>query len=304
LKHKNDVLEAFKEFKNLTETQTGIRIKCLQSDNGKEYCNSKFDEFLKQAGIKRRLTVSYCPEQNGITERKNRTLVEMARCLLVQSGLAPTFWAEAINTANHLRNRCLIRSLGVHTPYEKWTGRVPYVGYFRSFGTRVLALNKKPTKGKFESRSTEGYFNGYSETSKAYRVWIPSTRCVETTRDVKFLQDFSAPETYEDLISNDTINGHSKIVESKGDETPKIADNKGSDHSDDHQDITLDFSIREENREDPGYEGNIDNKVKTSTNSVQKIRETTHQEGDQDVQEYCEPAREGDPENSSASSRG
>lgn len=90
LKRKSDVLQAFKEFKALVENQTGRWIKCLQSDNGTEYRNESFDQFLKEHGIKRRLTVPYTPKQNGVAERKNRTPLDMARCLLIQSSL-PTY---------------------------------------------------------------------------------------------------------------------------------------------------------------------------------------------------------------------
>lgn len=103
LKNKSEVLQAFKDYKVLVENQTGKRIKYLQSDNGREYLNDSFDAYLKANGIGRRLTVSHTPEQNGVAERKNRTLLEMARCLLLQSSLPTSLWAEAINTANYVR---------------------------------------------------------------------------------------------------------------------------------------------------------------------------------------------------------
>ena len=73
----------------------------MQSDNGKEYRNNEFNKFLKDSGIGRRLTVTHTPERNGVAERKNRTLIDMARGLLIQSGLPPSFWGEAINTDNY-----------------------------------------------------------------------------------------------------------------------------------------------------------------------------------------------------------
>ena len=104
LKKKSDVLEEFKKFKNLDETQKGRKIKCLQSDNGKEYCNREFDAYLEKCGIVRRLTIPHTPEQNGVAERKNRTLLEATRCMLIQAGQPGSFWAEAISTANHIQN--------------------------------------------------------------------------------------------------------------------------------------------------------------------------------------------------------
>lgn len=186
IRGKNEVLCAFRQFKALVENQVGRKIKCLQSDNGKEYINQEFDDFLKENGVQRRLTVTHTPEQNGVAERKNRTLVEMARCLLIQSGLSPAFWGEAINTANYIRNRCPT-SLGGKTPFEIWTGKAPDVGYFREFGCQVYSLIREPNKGKFQSRSKKGVFVGYAENSKAFRIWIPDEHRIDISRDVEFL---------------------------------------------------------------------------------------------------------------------
>lgn len=82
LKKKSAVLEAFNNYKNLVEKQTGYRVKGIQSDNGREYINDAFDGLLKTHGIETRYTVPYTPQQNEIAERMNRTLVEMARCML------------------------------------------------------------------------------------------------------------------------------------------------------------------------------------------------------------------------------
>jgi len=98
--HNSQALEEFKAYKIFVEKQHGMKIKALQSDNGREYVNQEFDEYLISEGIKRRLTTTHTPEQNGIAERKNRTLVEMSRCLLLQFDLPPSFWAEAVSTAN------------------------------------------------------------------------------------------------------------------------------------------------------------------------------------------------------------
>jgi len=117
LKSKDEAPSKFLEFKRLVENQTGFRIKVFHTDNGREFCNS-MDRALKESGIQRRLTIPYTPEQNGIAERKNRTLIETARCLLGQSGLPTSFWAKAVNTANYIRNRYITKALNGHTPYE------------------------------------------------------------------------------------------------------------------------------------------------------------------------------------------
>lgn len=160
-------MEAFKEFKALVENKKNLKIKNLQTDNGTEYLSNELSPFLKDNGIERRLTVPNNPEHNGIAERKNRTLVEIARCLLIQSGLPSSFWADALSTANYIRNRCPTKSLNGRTPHEIWTGRTPNVNYLREFGCSVYVLNRKPGIRKFEVRATKGIFLGYAEQSKA-----------------------------------------------------------------------------------------------------------------------------------------
>ncbi|XP_076686075.1 uncharacterized protein LOC143378147 [Andrena cerasifolii] len=126
LKNRSDVLDAFKEYKARVENSTGHRIKKLRTDNGTEYLSHAFSEFLKKEGITRELTVEYTPQQNGVSERLNRTLVEMARCLLMQAELPITLWAEAIGTAAYIRNRCPTTANQETTPHEVWTGEKPY----------------------------------------------------------------------------------------------------------------------------------------------------------------------------------
>ena len=207
LKSKLEVSEVLKNFAVMIENQVGKRIKCIQSDNGTEFVNATIDDFLKERGIIRRLSVPYNPQQNGVVERRNRTLVEMARCLLLQSGLPTTFWAEAVNTANHVRNRCPTSFLNGMTPLEAFSGYVPYVSYFRKFGSNVLMRSNEQNLGKFETRSIPGIFIGYSDTSKGYRVWIPDKGKVFTSRDVRFLQRTPAPvKVFEDFYPEDLDN--------------------------------------------------------------------------------------------------
>ncbi|BES98060.1 Hydra magnipapillata [Nesidiocoris tenuis] len=190
LKKKSEALEAFKIFKNKVEKKTGKTIKCLQSDNGLEYKNKLFNEFLEAEGISRRLTVVETPQQNGISERKNRTLVETARCMMISANMAPAFWAEAVNTANYIRNRCKSRSIDGKIPYELWTGQRTNVGYFKTFGCIGYALEKRKNRGKFDSKTNRCVFLGYSEETKGFKVWYPDQRKVGFTRDVKFLNKF------------------------------------------------------------------------------------------------------------------
>lgn len=198
LRKKSDALSAFKEFKTFAEKQIGEKIKALQSDNGREFCNLDFDNFLKNHGIKRGLSTPYTPQQNGVAERKNRTLVEMARCLLIQGNLHRSFWGEAVYTANYLRNRSTSKSLDGRTPCERWTGKVPNLKHIRIIGTVVYILDKAPGRGKFDDKAKRGILVGYSEQMKGYRMYVPCINKVITSRDVRFLNEIEQGESHSD----------------------------------------------------------------------------------------------------------
>ena len=131
--------------------------------------------------------------------------MESARCLLIQSGLPPSSWAEVASTANYIRNRSPTSSLGGRTPHEVWNGKIPDVSHFRKFGSKVVILDSKPGKGKLESRNKKAIFLGDAEESKGYKVWIPEEGKVEISRDVCFGNTPEIPTKmhYEDFIPKD-----------------------------------------------------------------------------------------------------
>ncbi|KAI5337601.1 hypothetical protein L3X38_016872 [Prunus dulcis] len=117
----------------MTELQSGYKIKGLRSDRGGEFLSSEFNKFCDEFGIQRQLTIAYSPQQNGVAERKNRTVVEMAKSMLHEKGISYDFWAEAVNTAVYLLNRCLTKSLKKITPFEAYTGRKPGIAHLKDF---------------------------------------------------------------------------------------------------------------------------------------------------------------------------
>jgi transposase InsO family protein len=119
LKEKNQALQRFKEFRGMVENQTESKIKTLRTDNGGEFCSQQMESYLKAAGITHQKTNPYTPEQNGLCERFNRTIVERAKCLLFEAELDKSFWAEAVNTAVYLKNRSPASGLGQMTPFER-----------------------------------------------------------------------------------------------------------------------------------------------------------------------------------------
>ncbi|GJU30388.1 ribonuclease H-like domain-containing protein [Tanacetum coccineum] len=140
-------------------------------------------------GIKREFSVARTPQQNGVAERKNRTLIEAARTMLADSKLLTTFWAEAVNTAYYVQNRVLVIKPHNKTPYELFLGRKPALSFMRPFGCPITILNTLDHLGKFDGKADEGFFVGYSTNSKAYRVFNNRTRIVKENLHVKFSEE-------------------------------------------------------------------------------------------------------------------
>ncbi|KAK1424178.1 hypothetical protein QVD17_19498 [Tagetes erecta] len=165
------------------------RVKILRSDNGTEFKNANVDLFCAEKGIARQFSAPRTPQQNGVAERKNRTLIEAARSMLADAKIPITFWDEAIATACFVQNRTLLVQDKQKTSYELLFGRKPNISYLKAFGCPVTILNLNDHLGKFESKSDDGFFLGYSSVSKAYRDFNSKTNTVIETINVKFLEN-------------------------------------------------------------------------------------------------------------------
>ncbi|MCP4491938.1 MAG: DDE-type integrase/transposase/recombinase [Gammaproteobacteria bacterium] len=186
IQRKSEVFEKFKEYKNLMEKQTGQVIKALRSDNGGEYTSQAFKEFLKNEGIQHQLTIPKTPEQNGVAERMNRTVVEMVRAMLAHSKLPKKFWAEALNTAVYLKNRSPATAVTKMTPFQAFYGHKPSVRHLRIFGCNAYAHIPKDERKKLDPKSRKCRFLGYSTSSKGYRLYDFERKRVIENRDVIF----------------------------------------------------------------------------------------------------------------------
>nr|GEV60087.1 hypothetical protein [Tanacetum cinerariifolium] len=171
------------------ENQLSLKVKVIRSDNGTEFKNHDLNQFCEMKGIKREFSVPRTPQQNGIAERKNRTLIEAARTMLADSLLPIPFWAEAVNTACYVQNRVLVTKPHNKTHYELLHGRTSSIGFIRPFGCPVTILNTIDSLGKFKGKVDEGFLVGYSVNSKACRVFNSRTRIVQETLHVNFLEN-------------------------------------------------------------------------------------------------------------------
>jgi len=186
LKRKEEVFEKFVQWKNLVEKQSGKSVKILRTDNGGEYKSKTFANFLSAEGIRHEYTVPKTPEQNGVSERMNRTLVEAVRSMLSHSELPDKFWAEALSTAVYLRNRSLTRALCNITPYEAYTGVKPNVSNLRIFGCIAYAHVPKDERKKLDPKSRKCFMLGYGTETKGYRLFDINRNRVIFSRDVLF----------------------------------------------------------------------------------------------------------------------
>ncbi|KAE8703256.1 DEAD-box ATP-dependent RNA helicase 57 [Hibiscus syriacus] len=184
MKTKNEVLGFFLKWKKMVETQTGRKIKRLRTDNGGEYKNDPFLKVYEEECIVKHFTVRSTPQQNGVAERMNRTLVEKVRCMLSNVGLGKEFWAEALVYACHLINRLPLTVIGGKTPLEKWFG-VPATDYdsIHVFGSTAYYHVKE---SKLDTRAKKTIFMGITSGVKGYRLWSPETKKIIFSRDVTF----------------------------------------------------------------------------------------------------------------------
>ncbi|KAK2382406.1 putative mitochondrial protein [Trifolium repens] len=186
LRVKDDAYDVFTIFCTQVQSEKSLKILKIRSDHGGEFENEPIATFCEDHGIVHEFSAPRTPQQNGVVERKNRSLQEMARTMMHETKLAKHFWAEAVNTACYIQNRIYIRPILNKTTYELFKGRKPNISYFHQFGCTCYILNNKAYKRKFDAKACKGIFIGYSERSKAYRVYNSETNTVEESIHVRF----------------------------------------------------------------------------------------------------------------------
>eukprot|EP00794_Sanderia_malayensis_P011639 gene11639-biopygen9313 len=189
LKKKSEVLDKFKEFVALMENLTEKKVKALRTDNEGEYISAAFQQFCSNHGIRREFTIPMNPQQNGVSERMNRTLMESTRCMLHHAELPKMFWAEALNTAVYLWNRSPTVALDGVTPYERFFGKKPDVGNLKTFGCKAFVHIPSEKRSKLDAKSITCVFIGYGTTSKAFKFYDPVKKRTFISKDAKFLEN-------------------------------------------------------------------------------------------------------------------
>jgi hypothetical protein len=190
MKHKSEMSSHFVAFKTMVEKQKGLPIKIFHSDNGTEFVNTNFSNYLKKHGIVHQLTVPYCSQSNGVAERGFRTLFDKARAMLHEAGLCNRYWGEAVMTAIYLKNRSPTGALSGGIPERLWTGLPIDVSHLRVFGCLAYALIPSQKRRKLDPKAKPYIFIGYGANCKGYRLIDPSNpSTVIHSRTVTFLED-------------------------------------------------------------------------------------------------------------------
>lgn len=188
MRSKDQVADKFREYEAIASTKFKKGITRFRCDNGGEYRARAFTDFCKQKGIVIEWTVPYTPEQNGTSERMNRTLIEKTRSMLEDSGADKRLWGQAIQTAAFLANRSPASAIDTKkTPFEIWNGYKPNVKRIRVFGVDAYVHIPKEYRKKLDVKSWRGTFVGY--TVNGYRIWNPLRKEIVTARDVIFVEE-------------------------------------------------------------------------------------------------------------------
>jgi hypothetical protein len=223
LQDKSETQSTLKRFLRRAQNEFELKVKKIRSDNGSEFKNLQVEEFLEEEGIKHEFSAPYTPQQNGVVERKNRTLIDMARTMLGEYKTLKRFWSEAVNTTCHAINRLYLHRLLKKTSYELQTGNKPNVSYFRVFGSKCYILVKKGKHLKFDPKAVEGFLLGYDSNTKAYRVLNKSSGLVEISSDVVFDETNGSPREQVDLndVDEDEVPTAALRTMARGDVRPQ-----------------------------------------------------------------------------------
>jgi len=186
IKTKDETSSKIRQYLIFIQHQYGHKPKRVRIDQGREYLNNEFKNWCAEQGIQIEPTAPYSPSQNGVAERYNRTLAELARAMLIARNIPTYLWDHAINHAHYVRNRAYTRALPEKTPQEGWTGNRPNVSHFQEFGTAVWILREGQKLSKLEPKSQKHIFIGFVDGSKAIKYYDTNTKQIKTSRNFHF----------------------------------------------------------------------------------------------------------------------
>jgi transposase InsO family protein len=204
LQDKGETQEVLKKFLKRAQNEFDAKVRKIRSDNDTEFKNTQIEDYLDEEDIKYEFLTPYTPQQHGVVERKNMTLIEMSRTMLDEHKTSDRFWVEAVSTTCHATNRLYLHKLIKKTPYELLTDNKPNVSYFRVFGSKCYVLQKGSKSSKFALKVYKGFLLVYDSNSRAYHVFNKDFGWVETICDAVFDEiNDSQVEQYDiDVVDN------------------------------------------------------------------------------------------------------
>ncbi|QRW07738.1 Retrovirus-related Pol polyprotein from transposon TNT 1-94 [Ceratobasidium sp. AG-Ba] len=186
MKLTKEVFEHYKAYEALLANQFGKQLKRVRSDNGKEFVNKTFKDYAASQGTILEETAPHSSAQNGVAERKNRTLVEGARAQLFAQQLPRFLWQEAVSYMVYIANRSPTHTLGDITPYERFYGCKPHIGNLQEFGAECWVLDQSGSNGKLDVKSKKYRFTGFADNSTAWRYYKQESRQILKSRNIIF----------------------------------------------------------------------------------------------------------------------
>lgn len=262
LKKKSEVAGNIRKFVRETETQFGRKVKKIRSDQGGEYSSNELKKFYENEGIIVQYTAAYSPQQNGVAERRNRYLIEMAKTMLLDSNLDKCYWAEAVNRATYLQN-ILPSSAVERTPHELWTGEKPRMDNLKVFGCLAEVHIARQKRLKLDDKSKSLVFVGQSADHKAFRFLNPKTGEITISRDAVFMED-----RIQEVASNIPVKHLENEVYLKFEESSEDEDSHGSESDTESSDAEEELQTSEEIPVDP----NSTSSQRKSERLIQKSR--------------------------------
>ncbi|GJR18086.1 retrovirus-related pol polyprotein from transposon TNT 1-94 [Tanacetum coccineum] len=214
LRSKDETPEIIKKFIAQAQLNYKAKVCKIRTDNGTEFKNTTLKAHYEKLGIMQQFSIARTPQQNGVVERRNRTLVEAARTMLIFSRLPEFLWAEAVATTCFTQNRSIIHTRYNKTPYELLRGRKPNIAYFHVFGSLCYPTNDRDDLGKMKPKADIGVFIGYSETSTGFRIYNRRTKMIMETIHVKF-DELTAMASEHDCLEPELqrFNNHNSSAE-------------------------------------------------------------------------------------------
>lgn len=232
-KHKETIFQVIIIYIALVERQTGSKVKQFTMHRGSEFMNTVLGPFCEERGISLHFTASYTPEQNGVSERGMRTVIEKARCIMVQAGIPLQFWLEVCLVVIWLMNRCITAALpNDKTPFEMWYFRKPNIAHVRIIGCEAQCLIRKEDRtNKYNAVTSKGVLMGFCDDNFNYKIYDPVTKKFFITHNVTFIESsfpFKASETVSGVLDFD-FNGPVPSVP----DVPRVSPEEDSDDDDD-----------------------------------------------------------------------